>query len=214
MGHTPAERNLPLVSAAGIEPVDSANDSDISEDSLQDFYVEKGPVKHTNRTRSNQCPICHLDAKTALQLSMHLRAFHADSHCYNCTQCDHALLTVQDLDAHVRNVYAAACFECTKCSFSVHSKTKIRKHARTHSMRKFHCVHCDTKLSSHDVLCEHQKRHADFRVYPCVSCGKEFSFNLACCISEGNVGRAFGARDVTRGLIARFRNVGIRRNAW
>ncbi len=167
--------------SATLSNMNMLSDSETSEDSLKDFYQETGVQQHAPRTSDTTSPVCLLKAATQTQLMEHLKGFHTDSWPFACMHCDKSFNNRVKERAHVRMVHAVPCFSCC-CAFTAACRSKIRKHARVHSDWKFNCAHCTTRLSSKDALAEHLKHHLDTKVYPCISCGKQFSSALACQI--------------------------------
>ncbi|XP_077346242.1 uncharacterized protein LOC143989837 [Lithobates pipiens] len=67
-------------------------------------------------------------------------------------------------------------FSCTECGKCFHSKSKLNRHIRSHTVAKpYSCPECGKCFRFKSKLNEHIKSHTGEKLYSCPECGKCFS---------------------------------------
>ena len=106
---------------------------------------------------------------------MHMRR-HLGQTRFTCAHCDNKFVDKKDSDKHEKIHTRNDKFKCTKCSSSFKHESKLNIHLRkTHNTTKslYKCTFCTKELPSKLEWAVHELKHAGWKYYKCIRCGRE-----------------------------------------
>ena len=107
-----------------------------------------------------------------MDLYRHIKDLHPDAREYQCWDCDASFQTDHDRINHMNLVHKEKIFACKSCHYTAVVKSRMRAHVHVHLLKKFDCLTCDAKLSSHAALRKHTLLHLAKDEHQCEQCDK------------------------------------------
>ncbi len=95
---------------------------------------------------------------------------------FSCTYCDKQFVDKKDCKKHEAIHERSEKFKCTKCTASFKDECKLNLHFRkAHNTTgaQYNCTFCSAVLTSKFEWAVHELKHAGWKYYKCVRCGKD-----------------------------------------
>ena len=98
----------------------------------------------------------------------------SDNIMFQCSQCSKTLLTMIEMESHIKDHNQRKTHQCEMCSLIFKFPSELKRHIPIHTGEIFPCSKCSKTFSAKRSLMEHERTHA----FTCNVCFKSFSKDL------------------------------------